>query len=389
MQPASFVRRSSTTSRPRCTHPARCASGPPTCARPRRRVRHRCAGQHPRLRAAAAFADAALRRVLEVIDRRRPLAQLRPLLAAGLVDSLLPAGAPHRRGAAPPGCGGCGSSRSARRHGRRGGRQLHPRRAGARDRLPGRAGGDGHRAALAGGRPAHRLSATADSAAAQHLPLLGLLPRGLPALLAACHRPGRRAGRRCASPRRAVLRRADVGQRRDSSSSMPLARRAVAAWRPLGPRPRPPEIGQPLRGGDRATAGAVCGTASTWTLNRKPTDSSFSAVEHADEHVVALALVLDQRVALRHRPQADALLEVVHLVEVLAPLAVDDVEQHVALQLAHGARAGERLDLGFPLGVSLFGVGDQRLAAALRGSARRLRRPRRSRCRSWWSIPTG
>lgn len=43
----------------------------------------------PDNRAAAAFADAALRRVLEVIDRRRPLAQLRPLLAAGLVDSLL------------------------------------------------------------------------------------------------------------------------------------------------------------------------------------------------------------------------------------------------------------------------------------------------------------
>jgi hypothetical protein len=43
------------------------------------------------LRAAAGFADAALRRVLEVIDRRRSLAQLRPLLAAGLVDSLLPA----------------------------------------------------------------------------------------------------------------------------------------------------------------------------------------------------------------------------------------------------------------------------------------------------------
>jgi hypothetical protein len=38
---------------------------------------------------ATAFADSALRRVLEVIDRRRPLAQLRPLLAAGLLDSLL------------------------------------------------------------------------------------------------------------------------------------------------------------------------------------------------------------------------------------------------------------------------------------------------------------
>ena len=51
-------------------------------------------------RAAAVFADAALRRVLEVIDRRRPLSQLRPLLAAGLVDSLMTSrradGAPAR-----------------------------------------------------------------------------------------------------------------------------------------------------------------------------------------------------------------------------------------------------------------------------------------------------
>lgn len=42
-------------------------------------------------RVAAVFADAALRRVLEVIDRRRSLAQLRPLMPNGLVDSLLSA----------------------------------------------------------------------------------------------------------------------------------------------------------------------------------------------------------------------------------------------------------------------------------------------------------
>lgn len=42
----------------------------------------------PLLRAAAVFADAVLRRVLEVIDQRRPAAQLYPLLAAGLVDSV-------------------------------------------------------------------------------------------------------------------------------------------------------------------------------------------------------------------------------------------------------------------------------------------------------------
>jgi hypothetical protein len=43
------------------------------------------------MRQAASFADAALRRVLEVIDRRRPIAQLNGLLGAGLVDSVLSA----------------------------------------------------------------------------------------------------------------------------------------------------------------------------------------------------------------------------------------------------------------------------------------------------------
>jgi hypothetical protein len=57
----------------------------------------------PRLRQAAVFADAALRRVLEVIDRRRPAAQLNPLLAPSLVDSVAAVGrsaAGHNRDAA-------------------------------------------------------------------------------------------------------------------------------------------------------------------------------------------------------------------------------------------------------------------------------------------------
>ncbi|WAC90488.1 Rv3235 family protein [Mycobacterium sp. Aquia_213] len=51
---------------------------------------------------AAAFADAALRRVLEVIDHRRPVTQLRPLLVPGLVDSVLSVGQSRagRQGAA-------------------------------------------------------------------------------------------------------------------------------------------------------------------------------------------------------------------------------------------------------------------------------------------------
>jgi hypothetical protein len=39
-------------------------------------------------RAAVMFADAALRRVLEVVDRRRPIAQLRPLVTPALLDTL-------------------------------------------------------------------------------------------------------------------------------------------------------------------------------------------------------------------------------------------------------------------------------------------------------------
>lgn len=40
-------------------------------------------------RAAVVFADAALRRVLEVIDRRRPVAQLQPLVAPALIDAVV------------------------------------------------------------------------------------------------------------------------------------------------------------------------------------------------------------------------------------------------------------------------------------------------------------
>ena len=45
-------------------------------------------GMPPRLQSAAVFADAALRRVLEVVDGRRPPAHLHPLLAAGLAESV-------------------------------------------------------------------------------------------------------------------------------------------------------------------------------------------------------------------------------------------------------------------------------------------------------------
>src|SRR3981189_2959366 len=40
-------------------------------------------------RSALVFADAALRRVLEVADRRRPIAPLRPLVAPALIDTVI------------------------------------------------------------------------------------------------------------------------------------------------------------------------------------------------------------------------------------------------------------------------------------------------------------
>ena len=53
-------------------------------------VDRRPAGHEPPPpRAAVVFADATLRRVLEVIDRRRPIAQLRPLLAPALIDTVV------------------------------------------------------------------------------------------------------------------------------------------------------------------------------------------------------------------------------------------------------------------------------------------------------------
>ncbi|WP_448509128.1 Rv3235 family protein [Mycolicibacterium thermoresistibile] len=56
----------------------------------------------PPPRAAGVFADAVLRRVLEVIDRRRPIGQLRSMLSPALLDTVaaLIAARPGRTGAA-------------------------------------------------------------------------------------------------------------------------------------------------------------------------------------------------------------------------------------------------------------------------------------------------
>src|SRR5207302_2803666 len=60
----------------------------------------------------------------------------------------------------------------------------------------------------------------------------------------------------------------------------------------------------------------------------------LDALHHPAEHVERLALIFDERVALPVGAQADALLQVVHLVKVFAPLTVEHREDHAALELA-------------------------------------------------------
>lgn len=65
---------------------------------PRRTPLHLC--EPPPPKSAVVFAETALRQVIEVIDRRRPVAQLRPLLAPALIDSVIAQVGVTRRGSA-------------------------------------------------------------------------------------------------------------------------------------------------------------------------------------------------------------------------------------------------------------------------------------------------
>ena len=74
----------------------------------------------------------------------------------------------------------------------------------------------------------------------------------------------------------------------------------------------------------------------------------------------ALVAVLDERVLLRHPAQMDALAHVVHVLEVLAPADVDDLEHDVALEIAHEAFL-HALDLLLALGVGVERVVEELL----------------------------
>src|SRR4051794_4587646 len=62
-------------------------------------------------------------------------------------------------------------------------------------------------------------------------------------------------------------------------------------------------------------------------------------LDQGGEHVEALVLVGDEWILLGEAAQVDALAQVVHVVEVLAPALVDDLQEAEALDLAHELRA--------------------------------------------------
>src|SRR4029434_2720784 len=107
-------------------------------------------------------------------------------------------------------------------------------------------------------------------------------------------------------------------------------------------------------------APAVIRGARGWEEKRDDLPADLAA--EFLEHQVALVAVLDERILLRHRAEVDTLAEVIHVLEVLAPACVDDLEDHVALDLPRNLLAPGLLPLSiFVLG-GLAEVIHERLA---------------------------
>src|SRR3954470_18067325 len=80
------------------------------------------------------------------------------------------------------------------------------------------------------------------------------------------------------------------------------------------------------------------------------------------EHLEALVLVRDQRVDLGEPAEVDPLAQIVHVVQVLAPAVVDDLQQDVALDLPHQLLAELLLALVVGLDRVVLELGLERLA---------------------------
>src|SRR5918994_544650 len=80
---------------------------------------------------------------------------------------------------------------------------------------------------------------------------------------------------------------------------------------------------------------------------------------------MAFVPVLDERILLRHGAEVDAFAEVIHVLEVLAPALVDDLEDHVALDLPRDLVAPRLRAFRVLLLRGLGEVVDERLAGQL------------------------
>lgn len=78
---------------------------------------------------------------------------------------------------------------------------------------------------------------------------------------------------------------------------------------------------------------------------------------HGVVHLIAFALVFDQRIALTHTTQTDAVLEIIHLIQVFAPLAVKNREHDTTFQLTQTLFT----KLGFEVGILVLCVGNDKL----------------------------
>ena len=58
----------------------------------------------------------------------------------------------------------------------------------------------------------------------------------------------------------------------------------------------------------------------------------LDAIHHGGEEVESFALIFHQGIALRHGPEADAIAQVIHLIQVLAPFAIEHGQDDLALQ---------------------------------------------------------
>ena len=124
---------------------------------------------------------------------------------------------------------------------------------------------------------------------------------------------------------------------------------------------------------ERVDDGATIGPVNLdHELEQTGNDLFLHLVHHLVEHLMPLGAVLDDRVLLGEATQMDAVAQVVHVVEMLAPAGVDRLQQIEALGTAHqlGIDLLDHLLLAVVGGRGIGdGAVDQRFGVDLTGGA--------------------